>query len=222
MDFQGLPIALEYTAGGVRSGIGKDDKPWETHFRYAYGYIDGTKGADGEELDVFIGPNINADTAFVVHQKKPETGKYDEQKVMLGWDSADEAKQAYLDHYDSPKFFGSIHPVTMDKLRELVAKKKTLIKVASLLQKRAYDVFDADPATLGSDGPPVHFKMPGKVKTSDGDGVPGRLQSAAQALVEPLEPLPTTNPLTEAKREVSDVRKASSLVRKILNNQPLI
>jgi len=222
MDFQGLPIALEHTAGGVRSGIGKDGKPWETHFRYAYGYIDGTKGADGEGLDVFIGPNINADTAFVVHQKKPETGKYDEQKVMLGWDSADEAKQAYLDHYDSPKFFGSIHPVTMDKLRELVAKKKTLIKVASLLQKRAYDVFDADPATLGSDGPPVHFKMPGKVKTSDGDGVPGRLQSAAQALVEPLEPLPTTNPLTEAKREVSDVRKASSLVRKILNNQPLI
>lgn len=88
--------------------------------------------------------------------------------------------------------------------------------------KHAYDVFDADPATLGSSGPPVHFKMPGKVKTSEGDVAPGRLQSAAQALVEPMAPLPATNPIAEAKKEVSDVRKASSLVRKILNSQPLI
>jgi hypothetical protein len=221
-DFQGLPIAIEHTAGSIRRGVDKDGHPWKTIFRYAYGYIEGTKGADGEGLDVFLGPNVNADMAFVVHQKKPESGKYDEDKVMLGFDEEDEAKQAYLDHYDNPKFFDSIHPVTMDKLRELVAKKKTLIKVAALLQKRAFDVFDADPATLGSDAPPIHFKMPGKIKSSEGDAPPGVLQSAANAMFEPLEPLSPSNPIAEAKREVTDVRKASSLVRKILANQPLI
>jgi hypothetical protein len=220
LDFQGLPIALEHTAGSIRRGVDKDGHPWKTVFRYAYGYIEGTKGADGEGLDVFLGPNVNADTAFVVHQKKPETGKYDEDKVMLGFDEEDEAKQAYLDHYDNPKFFDSIHPISMDDLREMVDKKKTLIKIAALLQKRAYSVFDSSPEMLSDSAPAVHFKMPGKVKTSD--GVPGRIESAAQALIEPMAPLPPTNPIAEAKQEVSDVRKASNLVRKILNNQPLI
>ena len=223
LDFQGLPIALEHTAGSIRRGVDKDGHPWKTIFRYAYGYIEGTKGADGEGLDVFLGPNVNADMAFVVHQKKPESGKYDEDKVMLGFDEEDEAKQAYLDHYDNPKFFDSIHPITMDKLRDLVAKKKTLIKVSALLQKRAYDqVFDVNPEALSDPTPPVHFKMPGKIKSSAGDAAPGVLQSAAQALIEPLSPLPPSNPITEVKQEVSDVRKASNLVRKILANQPLI
>jgi hypothetical protein len=223
MEFQGLPIAIEHSAGSIRRGVDKDGHEWKTVFRYAYGYIEGTKGADGEGVDVFMGPNVNAEEAYVVHQKKPETGKYDEDKIMLGFDSEEEAKQAYLDHYDNPKFFGSVSIITMDKLRELVAKKKTLVKVSALLVKRAYDAMDAGPEVFGREAPTVHFKMPGPMKKiSDGEGQPSRLMSAAGSLFEPLEPIPPQNPVGELKQNVSDVRKARNLVKKIINNQPLI
>ncbi|CAB4130561.1 hypothetical protein UFOVP276_108 [uncultured Caudovirales phage] len=223
MDFQGLPIAIEHTAGSIRRGVDKDGHAWETVFRFAYGYIDGTKGADDEGLDVFVGPNVNADKAFVVDQKKPETGKYDEQKIMLGFDGEDEAKQAYLDHYDDPKFFDGISTISMDNLRSMVAKKKNLVKIASLLRKQAYDAMDEGPEPPYQ-GPPIQFKMPGKVmtKASDAEGQLGRLESATNALFEPLEPLQPSNPLAEVKRDLTDTRKAVKLVRKILNDQPLI
>jgi hypothetical protein len=46
--------------------------------------------------------------------------------------------------------------------------------------------------------------------------------SAAGSLFEPLEPIPPQNPVGELKQNVSDVRKARNLVKKIINNQPLI
>ena len=98
----------------------------------------------------------------------------------------------------------------------------TIQKLAQELQKRAYDVFDSSPEMLSDQAPAVHFKMPGKVKSSAGDAAPGVLQSAANALFEPLQPLPPSNPIAEAKSEVSDVRKASKLVQRILRDQPLI
>jgi hypothetical protein len=47
---------------------------------------------------------------------------YDEDKVMLGWSSADAAKAAYLAQYDDPRFFGGMSVFTADDFkRQLVA-----------------------------------------------------------------------------------------------------
>jgi hypothetical protein len=126
----GLRIAIENRKGSVRKGKDGDGNEWRTKMKAPYGYIVGTKGADGEEVDAYVGPDRDAPKAHVVHQRDKETGAYDEDKVILGVKSKKEAKELFLQHYDSPKFLGPISVVTMDRLRELVAKKKKLVKIS--------------------------------------------------------------------------------------------
>lgn len=126
---QGLDIAIENRKGSVRKGVDKDGKPWRTKMIHPYGYIKGTKGADGEEVDAYVGPCKDATHAHVVHQKK-EDGSYDEDKVMLGFASEEDAKAGYLAHYNTDKFLGPIKKVPMERLRELIAKRLKLVKIA--------------------------------------------------------------------------------------------
>ena len=64
-----------------------------------YGYFTRTKGKDGDQVDVFIGPDIeNFDKVYVVDQKI--NGSFDESKVMLGFKSKKEAKEAYFANFD--------------------------------------------------------------------------------------------------------------------------
>ena len=129
-DFQGLRIAIENRRGSVRKGTDSDGNEWRTKMKHPYGYIVGTRGADGEPVDTYVGPKEDAPAAFVVHQHK-DTGKgYDEDKVMLGFRNKREAKEAYLEHYDDPKFLGPISRVSMDRFRQLVASKRQLVKIS--------------------------------------------------------------------------------------------
>ena len=59
---------------------------------------------------------------YVVEQVSPETGLYDEDKVMLGFDSEEQAKAAYLAHYDDHRFFGSIHYLDFSDFLEALPK----------------------------------------------------------------------------------------------------
>lgn len=129
--FQDLPIAIENRKGSVRSGVDKDGKPWRTEMKHPYGYLKGTKGADGEEVDVFVGPHKKAPNAYVVHQHKADGKGYDEDKVLLGFPSIDKAIKGYLAHYNSSKFLGPVKTVSMDRLKELLASGKKLLKIAS-------------------------------------------------------------------------------------------
>lgn len=128
--FQGLRLAIENRTGSVRSGVDKDGKPWRTVMKNPYGYIKGTKGADGEEVDAYLGPKKDAPQAFVVHQRKADGKSYDEDKVMLGFASQEDARKAFLAHYNSPKFLGPISEVTMGRLKALLKSDKPLKKIA--------------------------------------------------------------------------------------------
>lgn len=216
MEFQGLPLDIEHTAGSVRRGKDKDGHEWATTFRYAYGYIRGTKGADGEGLDVFVGPNPDAEKAFVVHQQRPDTGKYDEDKILLGWDTAEDAKEAYLDHYDNPKFFGSMVEISMDRLRELAKEKGKLVKIANALQKRADAVLEAGPEVFGKEPRVPKFKMPASLRKV------GALDIRPPAPVAPAPGAPTvqpTNPVFEASQDVRGIRRVLNIVRKLEKGQ---
>ena len=66
-----------------------------------YGYFKKTSGngKDGDAVDVFIGPNPEeAVTVYVVDQNN-KSGEFDESKVMLGFKSITDAKEAYLSNY---------------------------------------------------------------------------------------------------------------------------
>ncbi|MHA0048582.1 2'-5' RNA ligase family protein [Deinococcus sp. PEB2-67] len=112
-EFHGLQISIEQQPGSVRSGVDEDGTPWETRMIYPYGYIRLTEGLDGDHLDCYVGPHSNASHAYVVDQVTPGTDDLDEQKVMLGFSSLDDAQAAYLHHYDDPRFLGRIFGVPM-------------------------------------------------------------------------------------------------------------
>lgn len=120
VEFQGLAIAIENQVGSSRKWTDADGNEGETVMRYAYGYIEGTNGADEDEVDVFLGPDPNSQFAYIVHQQNPSNGMYDEDKVMLGFSSQAAAKFAYLEHYDKPEFFVSISPMGMDQFKQWV------------------------------------------------------------------------------------------------------
>jgi len=122
--FQDLPISVENRKGSVRSGENDDGTEWRTKMTVPYGYLRGTKGADGDGVDVFVGPNEDAAYAYVVHSNNPDSGEFDEDKVMLGFDSEQSAKSCFFKHYDDPKFFGGIDAIPMWKFREQVFVKK--------------------------------------------------------------------------------------------------
>ena len=122
--FNGLVVNVENPAGTVRYGIGDDGHQWQTKMQYDYGFIRRVTGSDGEGLDVYIGPNEDAENVFVVHQVDPDSGEYDEDKVMLGFDSPEQAKQGYLVHYDRPDFFGKMSVLPFREFEQVIVSNK--------------------------------------------------------------------------------------------------
>ena len=90
ISFQGLPITIENPKGSIRKGKG-----WQVRVPYDYGYIKRTRGADGDHVDVCIGPDHQSDHVFIVDQHDHRTGQFDEHKVMLGYRTKEDAKRAY-------------------------------------------------------------------------------------------------------------------------------
>lgn len=95
-------ITIEQPQGSVRKGTDADGKQWESKMNNTYGYIRGAVGVDGDHIDVFLSNDIdgwNGRNVFVVDQYNPD-GSFDEHKVMLGFNDADEAKSDYLANYE--------------------------------------------------------------------------------------------------------------------------
>lgn len=105
VDFQGLKIDLENRKGDVRSGLNTDGSPWSVVMNYDYGEIRGTRGTDGDKLDVYVGPLHDSPLVVAVNQHDPVTGAFDEQKVMLGFATVEDAVAAYRSQYNSPGFY---------------------------------------------------------------------------------------------------------------------
>ena len=96
-------ITIEQPHGSVRKGTDADGKQWESKMNNTYGYIRGAVGVDGDHIDVFLSNDIdgwNGRKVFVVDQYNPD-GSFDEHKVMLGFNNADEAKSDYLANYEN-------------------------------------------------------------------------------------------------------------------------
>ena len=96
-------VVIEQPLGSVRSGVDANGKAWETTMQNTYGYFGGTKGVDGDAIDVFLGNDLDewdGTTVFVVDQYNPD-GSFDEHKVMLGFNSQEEAEGAYFANYEA-------------------------------------------------------------------------------------------------------------------------
>jgi hypothetical protein len=99
-NLNGVKIAIENPRDSMRRGVSPDGKAWETKLAHHYGDIAGTKGADGDPVDVFIGPRPDSKKIYVVDQKNTD-GSFDEHKVMMGFTSEEAARAGYLANYDA-------------------------------------------------------------------------------------------------------------------------
>lgn len=102
INISGLDISVENPVGSERSGTDRDGKKWSITMGHHYGYIKRTVGADTEHIDLFVKDHTPADYSgpvFVVDQIHPDTGKFDEHKVMLGFATEAEAREAYASNY---------------------------------------------------------------------------------------------------------------------------
>lgn len=121
----GMDIAIENPAGSKR-------QPEWPALKNAYGYFKRTEAFDGDEVDVFIGPDMaeQPKEIFVIDQVDPKTGKPDEHKIVLGVNSVEEAKKVYLANYEKGwKGVGDIKTYAFDdfktKLKEGFFKNST-------------------------------------------------------------------------------------------------
>ena len=94
----GLRITIETPMFQSRRGK-EDGKPWSITCMAHYGYVNGTKGADGDAVDVFVGPAPESLRVYVINQNG-KAGTFDEHKVMLGFIDQDQACTAYMNSYE--------------------------------------------------------------------------------------------------------------------------
>lgn len=95
-------VTIENPKGSERSGTDANGKKWSVKMNNTYGYIRGTEGVDGDHIDVFLAEDMDkwdGKYVFVVDQYNPD-GSFDEHKVMLGFNSMEEARSAYLANYE--------------------------------------------------------------------------------------------------------------------------
>ena len=116
----GIPVTVEVPRGQDRIlHDAAGNVVYRRRMHYSYGYIDGTKGRDGDEVDVFVGPMLNAPEVFVVHMKDMgpvPSEREDEDKVFLGFSSAGAAKSAFLMHYP-PDFYESMSAMPVERFK---------------------------------------------------------------------------------------------------------
>ncbi len=118
VSFGGYDFVIENPEGSMRRGKDADGNTWEQQMHNTYGYILGKKGKDGDHLDMFINDQADLDTwngnVYVVDQVNTD-GSFDEHKIMYGFNSEAEAREAYLSNYSEGwKGLGRITGVDKD------------------------------------------------------------------------------------------------------------
>lgn len=116
----GYDIVLENPKGTTRSGKDANGKEWSITMKHDYGYIRGTKGTDGDHIDVYLSDNPTAGNVYVVDQVNQRTGDFDDHKVMYGFNSMEEAVQAYRDQYEDGWKVGTVTEVSREEFKKWV------------------------------------------------------------------------------------------------------
>lgn len=160
LSFGGYDYTVETPKGVTRSGKDEQGKPWSVTMHDTYGYILGKIGVDGDHIDMFINDAADLDTfdgnVYVVDQVNPETGEFDEHKVMYGYPSEEAATEAYLANYSKGwKGLGKVTAVpkaTFDKWLESSDRKTKPFAEYAMVQKEQAkfdrDVKEVNPENL--------------------------------------------------------------------------
>jgi Inorganic Pyrophosphatase len=134
----GFDISLENKKGSIRRGVGKGGKPWRVIMPAHYGYFKRTEGADGDHVDVYLGPHRTSPKVFVIDQHNAEDKSFDETKVMLGFGSKVQAETIYKKGFSDGKGadrLGAIREMTIAEFRDWLKHGDTTAPIKKLTRE---------------------------------------------------------------------------------------
>jgi phage-related protein (TIGR01555 family) len=118
----GLFVVIETPAGHVRKGVNNlNGTAWEVTMPVDYGYIRNHIGADEDQIDCYLGPNPMSEEVFVIDQLDLATNKFDEHKVMLGYQAWRTAKDDYVLSFSDgrgPQRIGAMTEMSMQEFKK--------------------------------------------------------------------------------------------------------
>lgn len=125
ISFASLPIGIEYAAGERR--VFYDDNGevvYDKLLEFPYGFVQNTIGRDGDEIDVITGPVEDPEHVYVIDMIDlgPDVSKREnEDKAMLGFDSAESAKNAFFTMYPR-NFFGGMVKMRLEEFQDAMRR----------------------------------------------------------------------------------------------------
>lgn len=134
--FAGFDIWIENPAGSFREGVDETGRPWKSEMFNSYGEFACCVGVDNDKLDVYLGPNPGCSHVYVVRQACRNNWKqFDEDKVMLGFDSEEEARQAYLKHYDDSRYLLEVNVVPRQLFKRMIYNNPNGQSIADCIEQ---------------------------------------------------------------------------------------
>ena len=122
VDVQGIPVTIETPKGAERKWTNPETgESGTTEVQDHYGDIKGSKGADGDHVDTYVGDHPESPEAFIIDQVDPKTGEFDEHKVMLGYENETRAAEAYRHGFSDgsgDERMGDITPIPTAEVKE--------------------------------------------------------------------------------------------------------
>jgi hypothetical protein len=147
VSLNGYSIRVENPKGSERRGTDPDGKDWSVTMGSDYGYINGTRAADGDGVDVYVGDNPEAAGIFVIDQVNKD-GSFDEPKVVMGVADEAQARQTYLSNYE-PGWtgLGAITPMSREQFDAWLKNGGPLGPTALDSQASTGSVYSVDQTT---------------------------------------------------------------------------
>jgi hypothetical protein len=121
VNIHGLSISIENAKGSKRSGIGSDGKPWNSVLPAHYGYLKRSEGADGDHVDLYLGPHLKSSKVYIIDQLNAETKGFDEHKAFIGFGSQQQVIGVYHKAFSDGKAvhrLGAIHEMSIEGFKD--------------------------------------------------------------------------------------------------------
>lgn len=145
----GLRVAVESPKGSVRHGVDAGGTPWSVTMPADYGYIKRTEGADGDHVDVTLGPDPEHPVAHIIDQYDADTGDFDEHKTFLGFPSQQQAIDTYDNSFSDgrgPDRRGSVTTMSVEAFKRWLKSGNT--KVPASAVGKSFEIASDDPADI--------------------------------------------------------------------------
>ena len=172
----GFNVTIENPKGSIRSGVDATGKEWSITMNNTYGYMRGTQGVDGDHIDVFLSDNPDNGNVYIVDQINQETGEFDEHKVMYGFNSMEEAKEAYLSNYSEGWKIGNVTEVSKEEFKKWVN--------SSHRKTKPFAEYSSINTISGESGDAVTDNLTPNTETTAIQGFDGYSQSEIKSIVQ--------------------------------------